>query len=626
MSFKLGATEVKAVKLGSSDVTKLMLGSTLIWTVTPDPPTSVVATAGVNQATLTWTAPATGVPPTDYVVQYRATSQFPVTEYENDFEGADVDPLPGWTNRHADSSGYVRFSGRAQAKNNAQDSIGVLATMSSNDHWVEALIRNDNGFQGIMTRITLPFRNEVECATNSGLFKIVEHINPSGGTVEFDRVTYPGASAGVEYVTRMEVKGNQAQYFVNGVLRMTFTLTVAQPGNQVGIGSYRYGSEPIYQAWFKAGTWTSTDWAIAADAESSATSAIVTGLIAGAEYEFRVASANAYGPGAYSAVSNAVTVLAGAPTVPGAPTGVSGAAGNGYVDLTWTAPSSNGGSPITDYKIEYATAAAPTTWFPFTDAVSTATTATVTGLTNGTAYIFHVAAHNTVGDSTFSSPSGSVTPATFTPANLASLYAWYDANDISTFTFSSGAVIAEWRDKKGGRHLANGNVSEQPNRSSTINGVPVVSFDGSDDQLIVQGWTAVLAQPLSVFIVCRFAGSGVWQALFNVAFQFEILREGGGDRAKWVSGGSDQMVNISTNVPYILGSTYSPYQQRLNGVQIATTNTGSNGIDAWRTGRAGHGGDRMTGSVGEIIICNAALTGSDLTNLESYLMTKWGIS
>src|SRR4051794_21750802 len=46
-----------------------------------------------------------------------------------------------------------------------------------------------------------------------------------------------------------------------------------------------------------------------------------------------------------------IAVPANAPTVPGAPTGVSGASGNGSVALNWTAPASNGGAAITSYRI-----------------------------------------------------------------------------------------------------------------------------------------------------------------------------------------------------------------------------------------------------------------------------------
>ena len=96
--------------------------------------------------------------------------------------------------------------------------------------------------------------------------------------------------------------------------------------------------------------------------------------------------------------------------VAGAPTNVGGVAGDGSVGLTWTAPTITGLAPITDYVVEYALASSPTVWTTFTHAASTLTSATVTGLTNGTAYIFRVSAVNSYGQSSPSTSSGSITP------------------------------------------------------------------------------------------------------------------------------------------------------------------------------------------------------------------------
>src|SRR5205807_8594910 len=89
-------------------------------------------------------------------------------------------------------------------------------------------------------------------------------------------------------------------------------------------------------------------------------------------------------------------------SVPGAPTAVSATAGNASAAVSWTAPASNGGSAITSYTVSSSPAGGSTT--------VTGTSASVTGLTNGIAYTFSVAAHNAVGSSTESAPSNSVTP------------------------------------------------------------------------------------------------------------------------------------------------------------------------------------------------------------------------
>ncbi|WP_330265275.1 DNRLRE domain-containing protein [Streptomyces griseorubiginosus] len=96
-----------------------------------------------------------------------------------------------------------------------------------------------------------------------------------------------------------------------------------------------------------------------------------------------------------------LTIVYTVPTVPGAPTGLSAAAGDGGVLLTWVPPANPGyqdttGSSITGYTLTATDSAGA--------AVATATATgqkgVLTGLTNGTAYTFSVAATNSVGTGT----------------------------------------------------------------------------------------------------------------------------------------------------------------------------------------------------------------------------------
>ena len=127
-------------------------------------------------------------------------------------------------------------------------------------------------------------------------------------------------------------------------------------------------------------------------------------LTLGTPYTFTVVATNAVGSSDPSDPSNSVTPS----TVPATPaTPAASANSDGTVTVTWTAPSNNG-SAITGYDLkdqnDNAVCPAATT--------STATTCTISGLTLGTEYHFHVAAINGTGTSDFSTESNLVTPAT----------------------------------------------------------------------------------------------------------------------------------------------------------------------------------------------------------------------
>jgi hypothetical protein len=136
-----------------------------------------------------------------------------------------------------------------------------------------------------------------------------------------------------------------------------------------------------------------------------ATSATVTGLTTGTSYRFTVQAVNPTGSGPASALSNAVTPLTA--VAPAAPTGVSAVGAGQAARVRWTTPSSDGDSPITGYTVTPfigSTALAPV------QAGASATSATVSGLTNGTTYTFRVTAQNSVGSSPASAVSNAVTP------------------------------------------------------------------------------------------------------------------------------------------------------------------------------------------------------------------------
>lgn len=146
-----------------------------------------------------------------------------------------------------------------------------------------------------------------------------------------------------------------------------------------------------------------------ADGVSASTGGTVTGL-SGGPFDVRVRATNGAGPGPYTSVLG-VTLAAGL-ALPGPVTALAaGTLTSSTIPLTWTAPSTGGGS-ITDYVIQYATAgtsfASPTT---FADGTSASTGGTITGLTGSASYDVRVAAVNATGTGAYTNLLNQTLPA-----------------------------------------------------------------------------------------------------------------------------------------------------------------------------------------------------------------------
>ncbi len=150
-------------------------------------------------------------------------------------------------------------------------------------------------------------------------------------------------------------------------------------------------------------TWSDPPIEVAAPA----TKTIITGLTNGSSYEVQVRARNSAGTGGWSD-----SALASPVAVPHAPNAPGLTPENSQLTVYWTAPTSDGGSAITGYELQYRQYSSDggTTWSdPPIEVAAPATKTIITGLSNGSSYEVQVRAINAQGaggwsDSALASP------------------------------------------------------------------------------------------------------------------------------------------------------------------------------------------------------------------------------
>lgn len=140
------------------------------------------------------------------------------------------------------------------------------------------------------------------------------------------------------------------------------------------------------------------------------------GLPAGTSYFVRVTATNSAGTGTFGQSNTAVTAAA-----PGAPTGVTAqnAAEPGTATVEWTPPASNGGTPITGYRVRVYLADSGQYANIEVSACATCTRTDVGGLLPSRRYEFRVTALNAAGESSPGVSNAITTPGAFTAVKSA---------------------------------------------------------------------------------------------------------------------------------------------------------------------------------------------------------------
>jgi len=372
----------------------------------PSAPTAPSAVSGNNQATVSFTAPASD--------GGSAITSYTVTSSPGGFTGTgSASPIvvTGLTNGTSYTFTVTATNPAGTSSASAASAAVTPAAVPGAPTGVTATPGNGTA----SVAFTAP------AANGSAITSYTVTSSPGGftGTGSASPIVVSGLTNGTAYtfsvVATNGVGAGAASSASSSVVPATVagapTSLVATPGqSQIALSwtaPASNGGSAVTDYVVQYKLTSSGSWLTFADGASTATSATVTGLVNGSSYDVQVLAVNSIGQSA-PVTSTGITPVA-APTASDAVTNLIGTPGSTQVALTWTAPASNGGSAITDYVVEYKLTSSGT-WLTFADGTSTTASATVTGLVNASSYDFRVAAVNGIGQSAYTTITG-VTPA-----------------------------------------------------------------------------------------------------------------------------------------------------------------------------------------------------------------------
>ena len=211
------------------------------------------------------------------------------------------------------------------------------------------------------------------------------------------------------------------------------------------------------------------------------------------------------------------------------------------------------------------------------------------------------------------------------------LVMWMDAADDTTFSYSSGTTVSQWRDKSGfNYHMVP--KSSGPTRNAFLNSRKVLAFTAS--QTIGNDVIDLTSTTSTVFVVSRYV-TGTNQRVLTCN-----LDSGGGN---WLLGHWGGYVNqyyaegwVSYQV-YGNDTVWRVYMGDYSGVNTDLANIYSNGTAIVTNSTAASGGLRKLGinyysnetstcEVAEIVVFNRVLSTAERRLVDTYLGQKWGIS
>ena len=246
--------------------------------------------------------------------------------------------------------------------------------------------------------------------------------------------------------------------------------------------------------------------------------------------------------------------------------------------------------------------------------------------------------------------------ASFSPSDISGLKLWVKADEISGL--SDGDPVSTWNDNSGVSNTLTSSSTARPiYKTSILNSLPVVRFDGSNDVMSKSSPSGVTnISGMTIFLVVKQASlstnqvyATVWDYATQGCWAFQTGDVNSDEMTLYIaenitSAGSNHASSTDANLTagfYLIALVYDGSLTNANRVKIykngSATTTGPDGGSTIATTltsatadlRLGQFGGSLTrnfnGDMAEVIIYNSALGSTDRGNVESYLRTKWNV-
>lgn len=240
------------------------------------------------------------------------------------------------------------------------------------------------------------------------------------------------------------------------------------------------------------------------------------------------------------------------------------------VDLDWTAPQDNGGSQISDYRVEYSSNGG-SSWNVFSHEPSINTEITVTGLQAGTNYSFRVGAVNSVGIGFYSNTQAISTTPAVAPAQPTN----------GSVESRDGRVVVKWSApvNDGGSALTFYEVSYKKS-SESVWQVASSSISASSTSYTVSGLQNDVSYDFRVRAV-NGVGAGEWSEYRQEIIEtpFEVRPSILWNESFRISSDGIHMAALtySANGLWVSGDAGDTWTQHLSGVYLSTVEVSPDG-------------------------------------------------